>query len=104
MEHMSASAVWKLSLEEMLGAFAARELSAAAVTEHLLERIARFDPQIGAVTEMLGAMARREAAAADALRERPGAPSLAGVPVLIKDIIDTVPAVCSAGLPFLGDY
>jgi Asp-tRNA(Asn)/Glu-tRNA(Gln) amidotransferase A subunit family amidase len=101
---MSAADVASLSLEETLGALAAHERSAAALTEGLLDRIARFDPEIGAVTEILRDTARREAAAADALRRRPGAPSLAGVPVLIKDIIDTVPAVCSAGLPFLGDY
>jgi Asp-tRNA(Asn)/Glu-tRNA(Gln) amidotransferase A subunit family amidase len=100
---MSAAEVASLSLEETLEALAAHELSAAALTEDLIDRIARFDPEIGAVTEILRDTARPEAAAADALRRRPGAPSFAGVPVLVKDIIDTVPAVCSAGLPFLRD-
>ena len=45
---MSAAEVATLSLQEVLGALSARELSAAAVTEALLERIARFDPQVGA--------------------------------------------------------
>ena len=93
---MSVSDVSTLTLEEVLGALAARDLSAAALTEGLLERISRFDPEIGAVTELLAETACREAAAADALRRFPGGPSLAGVPVLIKDIIDTVPAACSA--------
>jgi Asp-tRNA(Asn)/Glu-tRNA(Gln) amidotransferase A subunit family amidase len=30
--------------------------------------------------------------------------ALAGIPVVVKDNIDTVPAVCSAGLPSLSDY
>ena len=56
------------------------------------------------MTGVLAETARREATAADALRRRPDAASLAGLPILIKDIIDTVPAVCSAGLPFLRNY
>ena len=81
------------------------EIMAAELTEHALERIAAHNPRLNALREVLAERARREAARVDR-RRRDGADLgvLAGVPVVAKEIIDTMPAVCSAGLPFLTDY
>lgn len=90
------------SLAAAADALANREITAAALAEVLLHRIARFNPRIGAVTDLLAETARREAARSDVRRAAGAARgALDGVPVVVKDIIDTVPAVCSAGLPFL---
>jgi Asp-tRNA(Asn)/Glu-tRNA(Gln) amidotransferase A subunit family amidase len=79
--------------------------TSAELVEAALARIEAFNPRIGAMTEVLERTARAEARRADRARGA-GKPlsELAGVPVVIKDIIDTTPAVCSAGLLFLGDY
>lgn len=57
------------------------------------------------MTEITAESALREAARIDR-RRRSGAKlgPLAGIPLAIKDIIDTTPAVCSSGLSFLEDY
>jgi len=82
-----------------------RSISSSELTELFLERIERLNPRLAAFTDVIAASARREAARADRLRKAGRAPSgIAGLPIAVKDIIDTTPAVCSAGLPFLGDY
>ena len=99
-----ASDLSTATLQETVSALAESRLSAGALAEALLARIVRCNPQLGALTEVLESSARREAAAADAARRDGRSGGLLGVPVVIKDIIDTVPAACSAGLPFLKDY
>jgi Asp-tRNA(Asn)/Glu-tRNA(Gln) amidotransferase A subunit family amidase len=93
-----------LTLRETFGYVALGEITAAELTAFFLKRIAAVNPQIGALTEVLESTASIEAAAADVARLQGGAPSLSGAPVVVKDIIDTVPAICSAGLSFLSDY
>jgi Asp-tRNA(Asn)/Glu-tRNA(Gln) amidotransferase A subunit family amidase len=79
--------------------------TSADLVEAALARIEAFNPLLGAMTEVLAKTARAEARRADRARGSGKPPSdLAGVPVVVKDIIDTTPAVCSAGLSFLGDY
>ncbi len=60
--------------------------------ERLLRRVIALNPRVNAYSHILAKTAHREARAAC-----PDAP-LAGVTVAIKDNIDTVPAVCDAGL------
>jgi amidase len=60
------------------------EVSARELTELLLERIARLDPQLNAFRVVLADEALAAADAADA-RRGDGAPSLNGVPIAIKD-------------------
>src|SRR5262245_86113 len=79
-------------------------ISSRELTELVLARIARINPHIGAFTDILAETARREARRADHRLRRDGATPLTGVPVAIKELIDTHPAVCSAGLPFLRGY
>jgi len=84
-----------------LEALRAGRTSAEALARVALARIARENPHLGAFTAVLEARARADARAADAA---PVTPALAGLPVAVKDLIDTTPAVCPGGLPFLSTY
>ena len=71
----------------------------------MLSRIEVLNPTLHAFTDVLSAQARSEAARID--RQRAAKKSLgplAGIPIAVKDLIDTVPAICSGGLPFRNDY
>lgn len=93
------------TLTEVSRELGRRRISAEELTRLQLDRIATVNPKIGALTEVLATTAIAEARAVDRARKagRVLGP-LAGVPLAPKDIIDTTPAICSAGLPFLLDY
>lgn len=81
------------------------EVTSLAVTEAMISRIVKLNPQIGAYSDILIESAMKEAMASDARRAKgESLGRLDGVPVAVKDLIDTVPAVCSAGLEHLKDY
>lgn len=93
---------------DLTGAAAALERGEAGsveITEQALDRIERLNPRVRALSAVIAENARREAVRADRRRAR-GARTgpLSGLPVAVKDIIDTTPAVCSSGLDFLSDY
>jgi Asp-tRNA(Asn)/Glu-tRNA(Gln) amidotransferase A subunit family amidase len=90
---------------ETARALATGEVSARALLEATLARIASLNPRLHALRTVLTESAWREAERVDR-RRTAGLPAgaLAGLPVAVKEIIDTVPAACSAGLPFLADY
>jgi len=92
-------------LADAAAALRAREIGAAELLEQVLDRVQRSNARLGAMTEVLAGTARAEAARVDAAR-RAGEPlsELAGVPIAVKEIIDTTPARCSSGLPFLADH
>ena len=81
------------------------EVGSVDITEQALDRIERLNPSVRALSDVTAENARREAVRADRRRAR-GARTepLTGIPVAVKDIIDTTPAVCSSGLDFLSDY
>lgn len=82
-----------------------RKVSAVELTHSVLERVRQLNSRIGGLTGILAETAMREAASVDRRRAAHAKLGpLAGVPLAIKDIIDTTPAVCSAGLSFLRDY
>jgi Asp-tRNA(Asn)/Glu-tRNA(Gln) amidotransferase A subunit family amidase len=90
------------TLREMI---ARGEISAVSVCEAVRRQIDEKNPVIHALTHVLASSASDEAVATHNKR-RAGTPlgKLAGIPVAIKDNIDTVPAVCAAGLDFLSAY
>lgn len=93
------------SLRAAAAALARREVSAVELVDLMLSRIDQLNPRLGAFTEVTAQTARREALIVDHRRQTGEAVGdLAGMPVAIKDILDTTPAVCTAGLPFLADY
>lgn len=80
-------------------------ISSLELTRAVLDRARELNPRIAALTEITAETALNEARHIDR-RRASGARlgPLAGIPLAIKDLIDTTPAVCSAGLSFLGDY
>ncbi len=93
------------SISEILSRLERREISAGELAAVFLNRIKALNAGLGAVTEILEDAVGKAAARIDDIRDRGDDPGpLGGLPILVKDIIDTVPAVCSAGLPFLSGY
>jgi aspartyl-tRNA(Asn)/glutamyl-tRNA(Gln) amidotransferase subunit A len=90
---------------ETARALAAGDASARELLEATLARIASLNPRLHALRTVLTESARREADRVDRRRAAGrAAGSLAGLPVAVKEIIDTVPVACSAGLSFLADH
>jgi Asp-tRNA(Asn)/Glu-tRNA(Gln) amidotransferase A subunit family amidase len=82
-----------------------RRVSATDICDSTLRTIAASNSDIRALTDILTEPARHEASRIDdRLARRDQLAPLAGVPVVVKNNIDTVPAICSAGLPFLWSY
>ena len=80
------SDITKLSATEIAAAVRGGTLSAAAVTDAFLARIAAVDPQVGAFLTVTADAARSAAAAVDAKVAAGTDPGkLAGVPIAIKD-------------------
>lgn len=82
-----------------------REVSAVELTESTLRRIEALNPRINAFRDVIADRALADARHIDGLRAR-GEPlgALAGLPIGIKEIVDTTPAICSAGLSFRSDH
>lgn len=92
-------------LKSAVEALQAERTTSAELVNAALQRISAWNPRVGALTEVLAERARQDAKRVDRCRaaEAP-LPDLAGVPVVVKDIIDTTPAACPAGLSFLETY
>ena len=81
-------ALWSAS--EQAAAIAAREVSSRELLENYLQRIERLNPTLNAVVTLLVEPARIVAAAADeATASGAALPALHGLPVTIKDAIET---------------
>lgn len=76
-----------------------RELSSLALTEHMLARIEQLDAQLGAFAYVDADGARADARRADeALQRGQWHGPLHGVPIAIKDVIDTADVPTEAGM------
>ena len=94
-----------LDLTAAAAALERGEHTSVEMTETALDRIGRLNPRLRALSDVTADSARREAGRADQRRARGGRKGpLAGIPITVKDIIDTTPAVCSSGLTFLSDH
>src|SRR5881409_104938 len=82
-----------------------RELASRELLEHCLARVERWNPRINAVVTLDAERARERAAAADLALERgePWGP-LHGVPITIKDTLETAGLRTTAGYPPLADH
>jgi Asp-tRNA(Asn)/Glu-tRNA(Gln) amidotransferase A subunit family amidase len=90
------------SASSALSALACGEVTATELTEIALLRIEALNPSLNALREVFVESALREAHLVDEARRAGRAlGSLAGLPVVIKENIDTTPGTCSAGLDFL---
>lgn len=93
------------SAANALKALADREVSAVELTQACLDRIKTLNPHIHAFRDIIAERALQDAGRIDESRRR-GEPtgSLAGLPVAIKENIDTTPAKCPAGVAFRQNY
>jgi amidase len=94
-----------LSAVELAAALRARRLSARELVELYLTRIARHNPALNAVCTLDEARARRRAQEADSALERGELwGPLHGVPMTIKDALETAGVRTTGGHPPLKDY
>lgn len=86
-------------------ALRARHVSAPELLRDVLDRIGRDDRFVRAYSDLTPETAEVEAKAAE-LRYARGdiLGPLDGIPIAVKDLIDTTPAICRAGLPQLMSY
>lgn len=90
--------IHELTALELARSIRQRDLSAAEVLDHSLERAARLGPQVGAFVTLTPELARRHADAADAALTRGGRlPPLLGVPCPVKDLTDVAGVPTSMG-------
>jgi len=81
------------------------ELTSVAVTQHMLDRIEQHNPRLHCYCQVLAESALARAAALDAARERGDAlGSLHGVPVALKDLLDTQGVVTASGTRVMSDH
>lgn len=85
-----------LTIHEAAAALRAGTLTARALTEAALARIAARDPQLRAFTH-LNPAALAEADAADALLASGGGGPLCGIPLAVKDLIDVAGQPATSG-------
>jgi len=75
-----------------------KQVSSEEVVDTYLRRIAEVNPQLNAVVQLTDTTARRQARAADtALSRSETVGPLHGVPVTIKDSIETAGVICTGG-------
>jgi aspartyl-tRNA(Asn)/glutamyl-tRNA(Gln) amidotransferase subunit A len=94
-----------LSISALHQKIVAGEISATSLCEAVLTRIEQREPNLGAMSDVIAESALKEANIVDrALSKNEAAGALAGIPIAVKNNINTVPAICSAGLPHLSEY
>ena len=93
------------SLSDIVRQTKSGALSAEAVTQHMLARIAQLDPQLKSFARILASSALSEARALDE-RQRQGAQlgALHGVPIAIKDLLFTRGVKTASGTQVMADF
>src|SRR3954451_8423591 len=86
------------SAGELAEAIRTKRLSSKEVVEAHLERIAKVNPKLNAVVQLTAEAARKEADEADAALARGDIKGpLHGVPITIKDTLETTGVICTGG-------
>src|SRR6201991_3561450 len=86
------------SAGELAEAIRSKRLSSKAVVEAHLDRIAKVNPKLNAIVQLTADAARKEANEADAASARGEIKGpLHGVPVTIKDTLETTGVICTGG-------
>jgi amidase len=86
------------SASELAAAVQSKKLSSKAIVEAHLEQIAKVNPKLNAIVQLTADAARKEADEADAALARGDIKGpLHGVPVTIKDTLETTGVICTGG-------
>jgi amidase len=93
------------SAGELASAIRSKQLSSWVVVEAHLEQIAKVNPKLNAVVQLTADAARKEADEADAALARGEIKGpLHGVPVTIKDTLETIGVICTGGTKGRANY
>jgi amidase len=93
------------SAGELASAIRSKQLSSRVVVEAHLEQIAKVNPKLNAVVQFTADSARKEADEADAALARGEIKGpLHGVPVTIKDTLETIGVICTGGTKGRANY
>src|SRR6266404_6089589 len=86
------------SASELADAIRSKKLTSKAIVEAHLDRIAKVNPKLNAIVQLTADSARREAEEADAALGRGEVKGpLHGVPITIKDTLETKGVICTGG-------
>ena len=96
--------VSELTASQMRRALDARVVSAVELATAYLERIAKFDGEVGAYLHVMHDVALSQAAAADQRLDRGESSPLTGIPVALKDVLCTVDAPTTAASRILEGF
>jgi amidase len=94
--------LWQRSAVELQGMLARREVSAVDVQSSFLERIEQVNPAVNAIVTLVPERALADAAELD--RERTLRGPLHGLPIAIKDLVDTAGIRTTYGSPLYRDH
>ncbi len=93
------------SASELANAIRAKQLSSKSIVEAHLEQIAKVNPKLNAIVQLTADSARKEADEADqALARGEIRGPLHGVPVTIKDTLETIGVICTGGTKGRANY
>jgi amidase len=93
------------SASELARAIRSKQLSSKAVVEAHLARIAEVNPKLNAIVQLTADSARKEADEADAALARGEIKGpLHGVPMTIKDTLETTGVICTGGTKGRANY
>ena len=101
---MTDHALYKLTIAEALAKLRQGELTSAALTQSLLERIAQVEDKVNAYITLQPEAALAMAKEADERRARGDDAPLLGIPLAIKDTIITRGLTTTAGSKILHNY
>src|ERR1700753_3515121 len=93
------------SASELANAIRSKQLSSKSIVEAHLEQIAKVNPKLNAVVQLTADSARKEADEADAALARGEIKGpLHGVPMTIKDTLETSGVICTGGTKGRANY
>src|ERR1700733_13155181 len=93
------------SASELASAIRSKKLTSKAIVEAHLEQIAKVNPKLNAIVQLTADSARKEADEADAALARGETKGpLHGVPVTIKDTLETAGVICTGGTKGRANY
>lgn len=93
------------SASELANAIRSKQLSSKSIVEAHLEQIAKVNPKLNAIVQLTVDTAQKEASEADAALARGEVKGpLHGVPVTIKDTLETEGVICTGGTKGRANY